>query len=97
MSGVWDFLKIDDLPNKELRWIARNIGMDVAIKVWRNFKGEHIACPAKIDREIVCRYMREHFTKTAHELAIDAGVNTRTIYRYKDYKPSRNPNQTSLF
>lgn len=93
---MWDSLKIDDLPNEELRWIARNIGMDVAIKVWRQFKGAHIACPARIDRDVVRRYMRENFQKTAHELAVDVGVNPRTIYRYKDYRPTRNPNQTSL-
>lgn len=96
MAGIWDSLTIDDLPNEELRWMARSLGMDVAVKVWRRFKGEHIACPARIGRETVCRYMREHYAKTAHELAVETGVNTRTIYRYKDYKPSRNPNQTSL-
>lgn len=95
--GVWDSLKIDDLPNEELRAIARTIGLDVAIKVWREFRGKQISCPAKIDRRIVCRYMRENYDKSARELANDVGVNTRTIYRYKDYKPVRNPNQTSLF
>ena len=94
---MWDYLKIDDLPNEELRWIARNMGLDVAIKVWRRFKGDHIACPAKIDRDVICRYMRDHFDKSAHELALDAGVHTRTIYRYKDYRPQRNPRQISLF
>ena len=58
---MWDSLKIDDLPNEELRAIARTIGLDVAIKVWREFRGKQIACPAIIDRRIVCRYMRENW------------------------------------
>lgn len=97
MPGVWETLKIDDLPNEELRWIARNLGMEVAVKLWRAFRGKQIACPAKLDRRIACRYMREHFDKSTRELAHEMGVAQRTIYRYKDFKPLKNPNQTSLF
>lgn len=96
--SVWDSLTVDDLPSDDLKWVALNIGLDVAKKLWKKFAGNHVACPARMSPDAVIRYMKENCNKSVHQLAVETGVSERTIYRYMNYVPKKkDENQMSLF
>lgn len=86
MSSVWDSLTIDDMPNEDLKWVARTISIDVAKRIWKRFSGNHVACPARMSPDAVRRYIRENCTKSVHQLAFETGVSERTIYRYLNFR-----------
>ncbi len=102
MSKYWDGLKIEDLPNEDLRWVAEHHGLDVAKSIWREFSGTGIKCPARKTFDSIVRYIKENFDKTNYQLAREFGVSLRTINNYMHRRPARiakvtNPRQTNLF
>jgi len=97
MATAWDTITIDDLPNEDLQWIARSFGIDVARAIWKRFAGNGVQCPSGLSQQAAMRYMRDHFDKPVHQLAVGLGRSTRTIYRYMNIKPSTDKRQVSLF
>ncbi len=96
--SVWDSLTFDDLPNEDLKWVAKTLGLDVAKRIWKRFAGNHVACPSRMTPNAVRRYMADNCEKTVHQLAFETGVSERTIYRYLNFVPKKRDNgQMSLF
>ena len=97
--SVWDSLTFEDLPNEDLKWVAKTLGLDVAKRIWKRFAGNHVACPARMTPEAVRRYMAENCEKTVHQLAFETGMSERTIYRYLNFVPQQKTDnvQLSLF
>lgn len=97
--SIWDSLTIDDFPTDDLKWVAVNIGVDAAKRIWKKFAGNHVACPSRMSPTAVRRYMSENFDKPVHQLAVETGVSERTIYRYMNYVPKKKVDngQISLF
>ena len=96
--SVWDSLTVDDLPNEDLKWVAKTLGLDVAKRIWKRFAGNHVACPARMTTNAVLRYVADNCEKPVHQLAFETGVSERTIYRYLNFVPKKADNgQMSLF
>jgi predicted HTH transcriptional regulator len=101
MSKFWDWLKIEDLPNEDLRWIAEHHGLDVAKSIWRTFSGSGVKCPVRKTFDSIVCYIKENFDKSNHQLAREFGVSSRTVSNYMNRRPARtakaiNPRQTTL-
>lgn len=97
MRNAMDSLTVDDMPSEELRWVAAVFGVEVAVRLWKKFRGNALRFPSRMPREQVLDYMRDNFDKPVHSIAVAVGLSPRTIQRYMNHRPSKDPKQTSFF
>lgn len=86
---AWDELEFDDLPNDELRLVAKDFGLSVAIGIWRRLAGTPLSLPTRFPRDFAIRFIRAHYDgHNAPQLARSLGLTMRTVQDYLGARPA---------
>jgi hypothetical protein len=86
--SAWEELEIEDLPNDDLKWLARHHGMQVAVALWRRCKGTSLDFPVRFPKEYSVRFIRTHFDGTnVRQLARSLEISERTVQEYLGARP----------
>ena len=90
-------LTIDELPSNELKWLAKEIGLDAVIKIIINFSGINIYIPIGAKTALKKGYVKKHYDGTnTRELALKLNVSERTVQSWISEVP-KNIKQLNLF
>jgi Mor family transcriptional regulator len=73
---------IDDLPNEDLKAVAKHCGIEVARTILREMAGAVIVVPIRQNLAILSRFINKRFKgDNAKELARAVGISWRQVYR----------------
>lgn len=82
MKELKNEIKIEDLPNKDMRLVAESCGVEVALSLLKHMSGVSLYIPKKDIKAALDRYIRDNYTgKNAKELALRFGKSERYIYQ----------------
>ena len=74
-------ITIEDMPNDDLLFVAKNCGIDVAVKMMLHLQGLSISIPRNALRKVIARYICEHYDgNNIKQLAVDCQVSIRQVY-----------------
>lgn len=88
-------VKRDDLPNEELKMVADNCGMFVAISLCVNMKGISINVPKQPFRELVKSRIWEKYdgtTDSLNKIAREYKYSKRYLYKMLKDHPKKKSN-----
>ena len=87
MKAILAKMTIDDLPNGNLRELARQIGISKVKELMIKCPGMVLYIPKCFSTRYYRRYIELHWEgNNAEQLARDLGVTTMTIYRHLNAK-----------
>lgn len=90
LPSAWEELREEDLPNDDLREIAREFSLPVAVGIWRRFRGANLALPTKLPQSYASEYVGRHWTgSNTAQLARALGCSQRTVFALLGTKPKR--------
>ncbi len=74
-------LTMDEMPNKDLRLVAKKCGLDVATKLILHLQGANIRVPRRALKKVADKYIRENYDgRNAKDLAAVCEVSIRHVY-----------------
>ncbi|HOX52298.1 MAG TPA: hypothetical protein PKY05_12475 [Fibrobacteria bacterium] len=96
----WDELQVGDLPNDDLREIAKEYSLPVAVGIWKRFRGAGIQVPSRFTPEYCAGFVERHWDgHNTAQIARALGVSQRTVFSLLGASSSRrrtDPDQLSL-
>lgn len=100
LPSAWEELREEDLPNDDLREIAREYSLPVAVGIWKKFRGANLMLPTRFPREYSMAYIGRHWNgNNTAQLARSLGISQRTVFDFLGKSAKRhgaNPEQLSL-
>lgn len=100
LPSAWDELREEDLPNEDLREIAKEYSLPVAVGIWKKFRGANLALPRRLPQEYAIAYIGRHWTgNNTAQLARSLGISQRTVFDFlgrSTKKRAPDPDQLTL-
>ena len=88
---------ISDLPSEPLRYLAGQIGVPNAVRLWDALRGRSITFPANFPRKLIAKWLRKQNKLSIANAAWKLGVSDRTISKIANEIPAKSVEQMSLF
>lgn len=95
-----DRMTVDDMPNEDMKFLAVNCGVDIAITVMEKLGGSRFFVPNQWSKYIAERFIRERSGEfSVRELVVITGQSDTFINKILNQKAydGQIKNQTSLF
>ncbi|HNT26534.1 MAG TPA: Mor transcription activator family protein [bacterium] len=74
-------ITIEDMPNDDLLFVAKNCGVEVAAALMLRLQGLSISIPRNALRKVIARYICENYNgNNIKQLAVDCRVSIRQVY-----------------
>lgn len=92
LPSAWDELCEEDLPNEDLREIAREYSLPVAVGIWRKFRGTNLPLPTRFPQEYAMAYICRHWNgNNTAQLARSLGISQRTVFEFLGKSAKKRP------
>lgn len=79
-----DYIKVDDMPNDDLKFVAETAGLKSAIALIFCTPGLTVSIPKNSFKNVKEQYILEHYDGTKYsvnKLAVDCDLTQRQVYK----------------
>lgn len=88
MSELYENISIEDMPNDDWVDIAKICGVDLAVKLLKDFAGLTIPVPKTWDEKLKKKYIKKHYNgdrKSMKKVVRVCDISERQVYQiYKE-------------